>query len=506
MTMYRDKRAVLFVSDKYYKLDGIYKQLLSHGVFDEVIYAPFYPRLSLIREDPSIDADRLATFIVRHFDRELYRLDYTIYDFFQIVLLSDENLTTIANVDFEIYLILKQVRYLFFGMTDNQFRNPKNFASSLNPALIDLLAKTQAFYGRSPYATVFYPGALFDGFTDRHGSLRLRYYLLEEIKLIKDEDRKRILQAYDYSWEPPKTKNNVFFALQGRAFTGEVISKDKEFTRAFVKKGSNSHALDFLSAQNIIDYFVDENQTVYLKSHPNTPITKECVVDNFNNDVKVLSKMPIQFYEFEPSIRDFKFDTFVEYGSKSSSALMDHRQGYFLGKGFPKCIPVINRIWFAVGLLYEILGVDEPIGVFGIKSSHIKPFTSRRLGREVECSDIKNIQNYLMNPKSAKVLVIKDFESVTNFDRIVNKIVNKDILVVLNGKTAPRIKGFHTLRFVITKEALKKKRICTLREEEFYILVKDDSRDLRAKVLNYVDEKYLKMVGVKLTCLAADIL
>ena len=493
MTMYRDKRAVLLAS-KEYESDIIYDNLLKSGVFDEVVVIDFYPGAAFIKKNPTASLIELKACITKHFDALMYSLGYSIQGFFSIVLMTDR-----VDYEFEIYMILKEVYYLFFEMLAGSFKTRRKRIltdEEYGAAFTALILELRSFVGLSPFSIPFHGPGMKD-FSPSIGKLRLRYYINEEIKCIKPDDRAKILEAYCYTWNPPEPNyegNSCLISMQGRAFMSTPLRQDKNYLKTFMKGAKTKHHFYEFVAQNTIDYFTDENDIIYVKSHPNNPIDKKSVKENFNSEIITLPDMPAQFYDLEPSIRDFIFDIFVEFGSNTSSMGILNKQPYPLGKDFPQCIPVINRLWFVIGMLYSVLGINELVGSYGVSSKHIKVLAQKRINTAIECSNIKNLKKNLKKSDTAKIVIIKDLESIAEIEQS----VNVDIFVVLRASEVPQLPEFHTISFLITKEALKKKRYCSLAEEEFYILVKDD--EIQVKLNGFSEDKILRTVGVKLNC------
>jgi len=494
MTMYRELRAVLIVSERF-KDDDIYTKLRTSGVFDEVIVVNFFPGQAFLKNNPSASSQELQKSIVNHFDAIMYSLGYEIGEFFSVVLVTDK-----IDYEFDIYLNSKKVYYLFFEMGPGALRRREKrilVEGDYKPAFRDLILELRAFVGRSPYSITFYNHGNKD-FYPALGKLRLIYYLNEEVKRISEADRDLIFKAYDYEWVAPPVKENggyTLFSLQGGAYIVDPIQRDKSFVSLFMKNKDRFLIYKFV-VQTVIDYFVDENDETFIKTHPNHPFTPKIAKVDFDSKIKLLSKMPGQFYELEPSIRQYTFEAVIDFGSVNMS--LSYKQGYFLSRSFCECIPVINRLWFVLGLIYEHLKINELVGIFGVSSVHAKVLARKRFNREIECADIKNLSKHLSNPQSTKVVIIKDLDSTA----VLEKTTNANIVAILRTKNAPNVQGYYTSKFVITKETLKKSGFSTLREEEFYILVKNEelSDEITTNLNEFSEIKELQMVGTRINC------
>ena len=486
MTMFREKRSILLVNERYFQLDDIYGKLLEHNIFDEVISVDFK---AIERKESIADmnTEELKEEFIRYFDEVLFLKGYSIQDFFEIILLTDYD-----DFHFEIYLILKQAYYLTFATQSNQFEcPPKNISKKVDP-LKHVLVETCALTARNKFTTLFYhPKDLH--FYHSEAKHRTRYHLLEEIKYILPKDRIKILNAYECTeFQPDTTKGkHVLFVLQGLGPTANPMKREKGYVENYVRRGRTIRALTILAAQIILDYFTESEDVIYIKSHPNVPINKDTLEEDFHNSVHVLPKIPIQFYEFAPSIRTFNFDMFIEYGSETSSVSALYKNAYLLGKDFSKVLPLINKIWFGLGVL-ETLGINDDICTLDLTPRHVSALAKKRFQKHINIVERKNLSEVAEN-----LIIIKDFATIQGANN------NIDAFLILSTIKEPTLEGYHSIPFYIEKLELKKNRRSSLTGEVFYLLVRDTvllQMENEEKLVAFAETKKLKYVGIELKC------
>jgi hypothetical protein len=503
----KDKPAILLYSDAFYRSRNInVDKLIETGIFDNVIDCD--PNCGWSKSKVSVQAVKDA--VVEHFDGVFTKNNIAVSDFDEIISLTDNFL-----MDFNLYCAIKEIRYSWL-------ENLKNISVTLGFTE----ERKHTYWGQavseSNCLTAFAPTCvpiLHEESDQSKNMLNDREYSvwnpIKSVSEVSDENLMKILQLYAFSdnIESPST-----LLLQNSDAKASDITDNVPRLSWLVKYGSrfrqlysnfarnDFHSFARLNYKIALDFYQPEDSKLYIKPHPNDPLTaKECDM-LFGGDL--VGTVPFEFLSEHMRRKGISYDNAIVFNSIANNYLQNVvKTEICLKYDFFNCYPLYFSLY--VALMFAKEGIAGDIYCNPRLTHNVRQLLKYCINSEKKVSDLP--ANAKFAPHSLAIVTANDFyspERIYQLYRTLPKNVTLCFLDICDEYyffNNSALQAFSPECFAavsINKQRISGRSFVSLHRELLWFFSKDAKTIKSAHAFS--TQKALKRTGIQIECAAPN--
>lgn len=437
-----DKDAVLLIGGTIYEKRGLsdcVEKIVENGFFTSFITAEKFVQKKNV-SDEDYEAD-----LIKYFDILFSENGYSIEDFEEIYTANDT-----WEAEINLYFNLKKIRYTWVQTAQN---------ITMDQYVPDNLSKKYRHH--SPLS--LYASADILSNSDQSKKIledNSRTYRTWDPKSamseLSDECLNKLVHCFhielndDFGKSTLLILNSFGYSATLTGLNEEVKIHNREFLYS---------KADFYSvlSQFALDFYVNGDEKVYIKTHPNDPIDVGKVKTIFGDNSDLFTDAPFQIICEYFSRKNIKFDKIIGYVSSAIDALDEKLYNNFfnLGKDFFKTWIYYPSLYISLELL-KTLEATRVYTHLHIKSQMEQLSRIYDLGAEIFDLD-KNNQRMSFTDSSV-IIDMSDNNYIRGIYPMLEKISHTNTIIFINSDIAP---DFFEKKYMPYFSSVKISKICS---------------------------------------------